>query len=163
MTQLKCLIESKVEEYKKEKEEEKLMAPYSKILLTYADKKDKCLMIFGYLSSIITGLGLPSFVFLFGDIVDSFGPKSTNVVKSLTPICLAMTLIGIGIWITTYIYFASLVIMSERVGKKTRVAYLKAVLNQEISWFDENNATELPAKIVRETAMITKGLGEKMA
>jgi hypothetical protein len=39
-----------------------------------------------------------------------------------------MIYIGLAIWVTTYLYFTFLVIMSERVGKKTRVAYLKAVL-----------------------------------
>ncbi len=86
-------------------------------------------MAAGYLTSIITGLGLPSFVFIFGDIVNSFGPTSKDVVGTISTICLAMTLIGVGIWITTYIYFTTLVIMSERIGKKTRVAYLKAVLS----------------------------------
>ena len=47
--------------------------PYSKILLTYADSTDKTLMALGYFTAIITGLGLPSFVFLFGDIIDDFG------------------------------------------------------------------------------------------
>jgi ABC-type multidrug transport system fused ATPase/permease subunit len=73
-----------------------------------------------------------------------------------------MTAIGGFIWITTYLYFTFLVIMSERVGRKTRVAYLKAILQQDISWFDENNATELPSRLTRECATITKALGEKM-
>jgi hypothetical protein len=37
-------------------------------------------MFFGFLSAMICGLGLPSFVFLFGDIADSFAlldPKET--------------------------------------------------------------------------------------
>jgi|LauGreDrversion4_2_1035121.scaffolds.fasta_scaffold141052_1 ABC-type multidrug transport system fused ATPase/permease subunit len=73
-----------------------------------------------------------------------------------------MTAIGGFIWVTTYLYFTFLVIMSERVGRKTRVAYLKAILQQDISWFDENNATELPSRLTRECATITKALGEKM-
>ena len=129
MTQLSCLIDQKVEDYRKSKEEEQLQVPYSKILFTYADRNDKCLMIFGYASSIIAGLGLPSFVFLFGDIVDSFGPTSTDIIGSISLICLVMTLIGVGIWIAGYIYVTSLAIMAERVGKKTRVAYLRSVLN----------------------------------
>jgi hypothetical protein len=67
-------------------------------------------------------------VFIFGDIVNSFGSKDLNIVDQIGPIALTMTIIGVGIWLTTYLYFTFLVIMSERVGKKTRVAYLKAVL-----------------------------------
>jgi hypothetical protein len=101
--------------------------PYAKILLTYADRTDKILMGLGYLTAIITGLGLPSFVFLFGDITDEFG-KSYDIVDAIRPIAIELTVIGLFIWLTSYFYFAFLVIMSERVGMKTRVAYLKAIL-----------------------------------
>ena len=92
------------------------MVPYSKILLTYADRQDKFLIAGGFFTAIITGLGLPSFVFLFGDIINSFGPNSHDVVASITPLSIDMTVIGLAIWVTTYIYYTFLVIMSERVG-----------------------------------------------
>ena len=95
--------------------------------------------------------------------MDSFGPTSTDIIGSISIICLAMALIGSGMWLVCYIYVASLVTMAENVTRRTRVAYLRSVLNQEIAWFDENNATELPAKIVRELSMINKALGDKMA
>ena len=97
-------------------------------MLTFADGKDKALITFGYFTAIATGAGLPSFVFLFGDIVNTFGPSTDDIVSKIGPIALTMVIIGLAIWITTYLYFTFLVIMSERVGKKTRVAYLKAVL-----------------------------------
>ena len=59
--------------------------PYGKILNTYADRTDKVLMTLGYFFSIVTGLGLPSFTFLFGDIVVSFtgGGSMTDTVNKL--------------------------------------------------------------------------------
>jgi len=41
-------------------------------------------------------------------------------VDLIGPIALELTIIGIFIWVTSYFYFAFLVIMSERIGKKTR-------------------------------------------
>jgi ABC transporter transmembrane region len=121
-------VNEKVKDKKEEKDKQKLMVPYSKILLTYADRSDKILITCGFLTAIITGLGLPSFVFLFGDIVNSFGPNTTDVVGAIRPISIDMTIIGCAIWITTYIYYTMLVTVSERLGKKTRVAYLRAIL-----------------------------------
>jgi hypothetical protein len=43
----------------------------NKILFTYADKVDKILLFIGFFCAILCGLGLPSFVFLFGDICNS--------------------------------------------------------------------------------------------
>ena len=84
-------------------------------------------MVLGYATAIITGAGLPSFVFLFGDVIDEFG-GSTDIVEAIRPIVIELLVIGAFIWLTSYFYFAFLVIMSERLGRKTRVAYLKAIL-----------------------------------
>ena len=48
------------------------MVPYFKIMLTYADRTEKIYFVIGFATAIACGLGLPSFVFLFGDIADSF-------------------------------------------------------------------------------------------
>ena len=50
------------------------VVPYNKILLSLADRTDKLFMGFGFFAAALCGLGLPSFVFLFGNIADSFGP-----------------------------------------------------------------------------------------
>jgi ABC-type multidrug transport system fused ATPase/permease subunit len=81
----------------------------------------------GYFMAIVTGLGLPSFVFLFGDIVDEFGDIK-NIVDTIRPLAIELLIIGAIIWITSYFYFTFLVIVSERLGRKTRIAYLKAIL-----------------------------------
>jgi hypothetical protein len=84
-------------------------------------------MIIGYLFAIITGACLPLFVFLFGDMVDEFGVKP-DIVSTVDPICIKLVVIGSFVWVTSYLYFSFLVMMSEKIGKKTRVAYLKAIL-----------------------------------
>src|SRR5258708_7781192 len=44
-------------------------------ILIQTEKTDKILIVIGFTCAIITDLGLPSFVFLFGDIVNSFGKE----------------------------------------------------------------------------------------
>jgi len=41
----------------------------------------------GYFTAVITGLGLPSFVFLFGDLTDAFG-KDADIVNAIRPIAI---------------------------------------------------------------------------
>lgn len=79
--QLAYLVKQKVENHKAESAKSKLQAPYSKILLTFADGKDKLLITLGYITAIATGAGLPSFVFIFGDIVNTFGPNQNDIVS----------------------------------------------------------------------------------
>ena len=70
---------TKVEERKRTNKSKGQQVSYFKILLTYADGVDKFLMCMGYFMAIATGVGLPSFVFLFGNIVDEFG-KGKDIV-----------------------------------------------------------------------------------
>jgi hypothetical protein len=89
-----------------------------------------CNAYIGWTFAILTGLGMPSFVFLMGYILDSFSPNSvpTDMINTIHRMSLILVLIGIYIFIMTYIYYYNLLAFSERVTLKTRVAYLKAIL-----------------------------------
>jgi hypothetical protein len=45
-------------------------------LASLASSSDKVLMWVGWSAALITGFGMPSFVFLIGDIIDSFKPDT---------------------------------------------------------------------------------------
>jgi ABC-type multidrug transport system fused ATPase/permease subunit len=42
------------------------------------------------------------------------------------------------------------------------MAYFKAVLEKDSTWFDEHNPTEMASKIAKETVTIQRGSGEKV-
>jgi hypothetical protein len=46
------------------------------------------MMTFGYVFAITTGLGLPSFTFLFGDIVVNFTDPTKSIADSINPLAL---------------------------------------------------------------------------
>ena len=111
---------------------------FRKILLTYSDITDKILIVLGYCAAVAAGFGLPLFTYLLGDITDAFSPsvpadESQNSIQR-TGIILAC--IGTFLWFTTYIFFTFLTIVSERIGQKTKIKYLEAILRQDIAWFD---------------------------
>lgn len=123
------------------------------------------LMAIGWIASAIAGLGLPSFVFIIGDIIDSFNINSTSLddmMDTVSFMSMLFTVIGIAIWILTYVSYAFLLMFSERVAKKTRVKYLECILKQDSAWFDTTNPSELSARLGKEILAIQKALGEKM-
>lgn len=66
-------------------------------------------------------------------------------------------------FVTSYLYYVFLVILAERLGKKTRVAYLRSILKQDIGWFDSSvTITELSSRLSKECQTIQTALGEKM-
>jgi ATP-binding cassette subfamily B (MDR/TAP) protein 1 len=76
-----ALADKKIEERKIEKEKDTLGVSYSKMLMTYADSSDKWLMGIGYFMAIATGMAMPSFVFLFGNITNSFGGDAIEAIE----------------------------------------------------------------------------------
>ena len=106
------------------------MVSYGKILWTYADGTDKFMIFIGYIMAIATGLGLPSFSYFFGDITNDFTSSNPDsLLDAMSSMALKLTIIATVVWATSYIYFVFLVIVAERLTKKTRVAYLRSILN----------------------------------
>jgi ATP-binding cassette subfamily B (MDR/TAP) protein 1 len=73
-----------------------------------------------------------------------------------------MIVIGAATWFFTYFMYAFMIIYSERIIKKTRLAYLRAILAQESAWFDLTNPLELSSRIGKECLAIQKAIGEKV-
>jgi ATP-binding cassette subfamily B (MDR/TAP) protein 1 len=109
-------------------------------------------MTVGFLSAALCGLGLPSFVFLFGDIADSFegNDPAEKILEQITRISKILTIIGLGVWIFSYLFFTCLIISSERIGQKVRIRYLESILKQDIAWFDSINTAELSSTLGKE-------------
>lgn len=116
MRQLLSQVDTKIRE--REAQKNPPMVPYRKILLTFADKTDRMFLIIGFCSAIICGLGLPSFVFLFGDIADSFAAfmPVSEILDRIQRVAMILTFIGLGVWGFSYLFFSFLIIASERIG-----------------------------------------------
>lgn len=144
-----------IEDFEKDQEKEKETVSYTKILMTYADRTDRVLMCIGYFFSVVSGLGMPSFAYFIGDVMVNFTDPNLDLVEGIRPVLFRFVGVGFAMFLTAYFYYICLAIMAERIGKKTRVAYLRAILSQEIAWFDsEANITELSARLSKESQAI---------
>ncbi len=125
-------------------------------LASLASGSDKLLMWIGWGSASVTGFGMPSFVFLIGDIIDSFKPttKVEDTIEIVSRMSLIFTLVGFAVWFFSYLMYSCLLLFSDRVTRKIRTKYLEAILKQESSWFDTINPSELSARLSKEAAAI---------
>jgi hypothetical protein len=87
-------------------------------MFTYADAKDKMFLFIGFTCAVLCGLGLPSFVFLFGNIANSFDPRSPaeEALENITKVSKTLILIGAGVMFCSFVWFTFLIIASERIG-----------------------------------------------
>ncbi|KAI0305296.1 multidrug resistance protein 1 [Multifurca ochricompacta] len=74
-----------------------------------------------------------------------------------------LTYIGVAMFICTYIYMCIWVYTAEVAAKRIRELYLKAVLRQDVSFFDSVGAGEITTRIQTDTHLVQQGLSEKVA
>jgi ATP-binding cassette subfamily B (MDR/TAP) protein 1 len=74
-----------------------------------------------------------------------------------------LVFIGIGMFACTYFYMYTWVYTAEVNAKRIRERYLKAVLRQDIAFFDNVGAGEVATRIQTDTHLVQQGISEKVA
>ncbi|KAJ3073375.1 GTPase-activating protein, partial [Quaeritorhiza haematococci] len=144
-------------------------------LFRYADGLDWFCMAVGLFCSLVAGACLPAMTVIFGELIDVFTrwqmapylPPSMRVkpeelVAGVEKNTLFMLILGIGTFIVTYIYMGCYVFTGERISHRIRSEYLKAVLRQNIAWFDSEGAGEVATRITNDTLLIQDGISDKI-
>lgn len=83
-------------------------------MLSYMDPKMKALWIIGAICSGLTGLSLPSFALVFGEVVQTFDPANGTTLEDLMIVLLKTILIVAAIiWFLAYLNYAFLQMSAE--------------------------------------------------
>lgn len=134
-----------------------------KMLFYFADTLDVLLMCIGGLAAAGTGCIMPIFALIFSNTTDAINTGSDeerrhNATKySLYFLALA----GVSMALN-FIQSSCLATAAERQVRKMRESFLKAVLRQEIGWFDVGSSGELTTRIKGDTLLVQQGIGEKL-
>ncbi len=88
------------------------------------------------LPCILGGIGL-----------DFCGNGTVDVQAEITTAALQFTYIGIGVWVSYYLYVTLLIWTAERQTRRMREECFRSVLRQEIGWFDTTRTGELATKM----------------
>ncbi|EGG17681.1 hypothetical protein DFA_08677 [Cavenderia fasciculata] len=147
-------------------EEKKPMVSFFE-LFRYATLTEKMLMFFGSLAALANGVAMPAISLVAGQMVDSFRPENFNdpdykLGAEVAKIAVYFVYIGIGTLVCSYIETSMWMIAGERQAKTVRQEYLKAILRQDIGWFDVTKSSELATRISSDTLLYQEGIGEKV-
>ncbi|KAK8850386.1 hypothetical protein IAR55_004304 [Kwoniella newhampshirensis] len=74
-----------------------------------------------------------------------------------------LVVIGVGMFLTTWLYMFIWNVAGELNSKRIRENYLRAVLRQEIAYFDDLGAGEVATRIQTDCHLVQEGVSEKMA
>ncbi|KAL0341806.1 UNVERIFIED_CONTAM: ABC transporter B family member 19 [Sesamum calycinum] len=116
-------------------------------LFRYSTMLDLVLMFFGLLGAFINGGSLPWYSFLFGDFVNKLARGQDNdkhqMMRDVNKVCLLMTGLAALVMVGAYLEITCWRIVGERSAHRIRTEYLRAVLRQDIGFFDTELSTSV--------------------
>ncbi|XP_063718760.1 phosphatidylcholine translocator ABCB4-like isoform X2 [Symsagittifera roscoffensis] len=158
-------------------------------IFQFATFLDLCLLLVGIVASVVSGVALPVLIILFGDLIEQMlvplqepqmlsgdSSNSTEFVVSgdmdsmmalfedeMTDICIKMTIVGAAVFVASYFQITMVTLAGENILFRLRQANFKAVLRQDISWFDQQKTGTLVTRLADDTEKIRQGISDKIA
>lgn len=137
-------------------------------LFRYADKFDFCLIMLGLVMAAAAGVCLPIFTIIFGSMTNEFtnffvyGASKEHFQSRINHFALYFVYLAVATFGTTAIKTYITVERGERLTARIRANYLKAILRQNIGYFDKLGAGEVTNRITSDTNLIQEGISEKL-
>ncbi|CAM8937441.1 unnamed protein product [Rhodiola kirilowii] len=135
------------------------------MLFSFGDRKDFVLMLLGTVGALGNGATFPLMTILLGSTVNSFGSNSDTklLLREVAQLALKFTYLAVGAGVASFLQVTCWMVTGERQSARIRSLYLKTVLRQEISFFDnEINTGEVIERMSSDTFLIQDAIGEKV-
>ncbi|XP_071811441.1 ATP-dependent translocase ABCB1-like isoform X2 [Apostichopus japonicus] len=159
-------------------------------IFRFASVLDILLMLVGSISAIAHGVALPLVLSFFGDVVDGFImtsdsnnigtiPTASGVTMGMVPTINPQAgleagletivafsknyvILGCVVLLVAFLQSACWNLAAEHQVRVIRTRFFRAVLSQDISWFDEKTGGELTTRISDDINKIRSGTGSKI-
>ncbi|KAL1136469.1 hypothetical protein V6Z11_A12G241600 [Gossypium hirsutum] len=135
-------------------------------LFSFADIYDYVLMGLGSIGACVHGASVPVFFIFFGKLINVAGmaylfPKEAS--HKVAKYSLDFVYLSVAILFSSWIEVACWMHTGERQAAKMRMAYLKSMLNQDISLFDTEASTgQVISAITSDIILVQDALSEKV-
>lgn len=135
---------------------------YFRIL--FFDPTKRWLVFIGGFFALAGGSGFVIFSYVFGQIFNGFFTlQGTALQDRINLLCIVFVVVGVGSFICQYISTSCWVILGESIARKIRIEVFRALLRQEVGYFDQNQTGVLVSKLAADVTVIQNGVSEKVA
>ncbi|RMZ86376.1 hypothetical protein DV736_g6397, partial [Chaetothyriales sp. CBS 134916] len=138
-----------------------------KSLFRYATTWDKILLAVAALAAIGGGAAMPLMTVIFGNLSGTFqglilGKLTESFTSILNRYVLYFVYLAIAEFVLVYISTTLFLYVGEHITSKVRQEYLRAILRQNIGFFDKLGAGEVTTRITSDTNLIQDAISEKV-
>ena len=144
----------------KKEEEEVVLASVADMMLL-AEPWDYQLVAMGMVGSVVNGLGDPLMMVFFADSLKALSDTS-DALKTMERVAVMMVIVGGVLHVAASIQYACFSTFAKRQARKFREAWFRALLRQDIAYFDANDPAEMPGRIAEAIVKLQEGCGVKM-
>ncbi|KAL3526000.1 hypothetical protein ACH5RR_014372 [Cinchona calisaya] len=152
---------------KKDARTTKKMVSFWSIFM-HAGGIDKLLMTLGFLGSVGAGISMPTMLLVTGKLINNIGSTSTTLTKDFTNklnenaliLCYLAAMQCVTCFVQGYCWTRT----AERQASTLRARYLKAVLRQEVGYFDLHvtSTAEVIESVSNDSLIIQEVISEKV-
>jgi ATP-binding cassette subfamily B (MDR/TAP) protein 1 len=135
--------------------------PYRE-LFRYADARDRALLSVALVAAVLNGVITPLYALLFGRLINNLGAGKQDLINKLDQFALYFLLLGVAAFVFSFLETALAMLAAEQQVARLRVAYLRALLRQDMAWYDTQRAGETASRLGEDTLLIQAGIGERM-
>ena len=114
--------------------------------------------------SLASGMCTPMLLFFFAASIETIGETSSTGIFDMSEAAFqatAMVLVGVAFWAMTALYMAAMDTAKARQVAKLKKAYLRAIVRQDVAWFDLNSPQMLASKMSESMLAIEEGISNK--
>ncbi|KAK1273583.1 putative multidrug resistance protein [Acorus gramineus] len=110
-------------------------------IFMHADSTDMWLMAFGFTGAVVDGLGIPLMLIVTSKIMNNLGGAATSdntslFTQNLKKNSINLLYLACASWVSSFLEGYCWTRTGERQASRMRARYLKAVIRQDISYFD---------------------------
>lgn len=133
-------------------------------LYKFTTTKERIGIVVAIVCSMIAGFLVPFTIILYGSFLHGITDPSMkdNLLHSMYPTILEIVYTALGILISTYLSTLLWMRIGENQTHRLKKLYMRAVLYQEMSWFDKRKEDSLTTRLAEDTQCIKDGTSEKM-
>ncbi|KAJ1366072.1 Ubiquitin carboxyl-terminal hydrolase isozyme L1 [Parelaphostrongylus tenuis] len=157
-----------IKEKQKEKTRDSVPRANIQQLFRYASTFDRVLLLIGCIGAVGNGAAVPAMSIIMGRVTQNFMDYIGNVTSTtdfrqvVTQHCLSYVYLGCFTFASAAIQTTCFLTVCENIVYKLRREFFKAILRQEIAWFDKNSSGTLATKLYDDLERVKEGTGDKL-